>query len=156
MIGKYDYDKIKALTEEVENLTSELLAVENYQEELLVLRSTNERLKIESERLTELNIINAQTLAGVARLRDKFRIQAELAEEMLSALITVSKVAQEELEQAKADNAKLQAVVDAAEEERDIYREAIKGVIDDLTDEPMTTWAEEKVKHLEWVLEVTK
>ena len=41
-------------------------------------------------------------------------------------------------------------------EERDIYREAIKGVIDDLTDEPMTTWAEEKVKHLEWVLEVTK
>ena len=142
-------DEIKALTEEVENLTSELLAVENYRAELRVLRSTNERL-------TNLNIINAQTLAGVARLRDKFRIQAELAEEMLSALITVSKVAQEELEQAKADNAKLQAVVDAAEEERDIYREAIKGVIDDLTDEPMTTWAEEKVKHLEWVLEVTK
>jgi hypothetical protein len=38
----------------------------------------------------------------------------------------------------------------------DLTRCSIRQVISDLTDEPMTHWAEDTVEHLEWVLRKTK
>ena len=45
---------------------------------------------------------------------------------------------------------------ETAEGKLDLTREAIKRVTDDLTDEPMTSWAENTVVYLKWVLGKTR
>ena len=57
----------KALTKEVENLTSELLAVENYQEELLVLRADNAKLRDDMSRIANVGTGEGEVADFMAR-----------------------------------------------------------------------------------------
>ena len=146
--------KNKRLEGEVSRLNSEALTlIEGHMKiELHQNAQSGESLKLVRERAekAEVKLADCEKQLMLSRSqRDRHIKRAREAESK------VEKLNRKLFDEGLKNNADV-ARAEKAEAKLDITRESISQVISDLTDDPMTKWAEDTVKYLEWVLQETK